>query len=124
MARKNYDKDGVGLPVATTHTDASASAASATATLAAPGANNFWRIFGWSGGSNNRAGKLELKINSTVRATLPYSSGQAGEQYNSDNCIDCPANQAVDVVSTPDTTGQCSANLRAVQIMQKRTTTT
>ena len=123
MGEDNDQKGGAGIPIPGTATDASASAATATATLAAPGANYFWRIFGWSGGSNNRAGKLELKVDGTVRETLPFSSGQAGEQFNRDNAIDCPVNTAVVCLCTPDTTGQCSANVRAVLVRQNRAST-
>ena len=105
-----------GVPVGETATANSASAASATATLAAPGAEYFWRITGWSGGSSDQPGTVALKHGATVAATLPFNKGTTGEMFNRENMINMPVNAAITAVTTPDANGQCSANLKAQKV--------
>lgn len=105
MAKKAFF-GSVGI----TATDTQASAASSTVTIAAiPGYRI--KILGFAGGSNAQAVKVELKFGSTVKMTL-HGPANAPVGWNfTDVGPEAAVNEAVSVVTTPASSGQCEANL-------------
>jgi hypothetical protein len=99
----------------TTVTDQSNSAASVTATVASDWVKQYGLV-AFSGGSTDQAYKVEVKIAGVTKITHYGAAGTtAGLSFAAPYVPHTSFNEALSVVTTPDITGKCVANMSYIE---------